>query len=205
MKVIGLTGGIASGKSIISSIFKNLGAYIIDADHVAHQIYDDDSELLQKIIDLFGKDILVPSTFIIDRDKLGEIVFKSPDKLKQLEAVVHPAVRKRILHEIHEAGNQGFNLCIVDAALLVETGYYKHYDGLIVVKCSPEQQIERLKNRNNLSEQEIKERIEAQSSLEEKLKVANWVIDNSGSLEETQKQTAILFQELQKSLSFIYP
>lgn len=200
MKVIGLTGGIASGKSTISSIFKNLGAYVIDADHVAHEIYDDDSELLQKIIDLFGKDILVPSTFIIDRDKLGGIVFKNPEKLKQLEAVVHPAVRKRILHEIHEAGMKGFSLCIVDAALLVETGYYKYYDGLIVVKCPLEQQIERLKNRNNLSAPEIKERLAAQSPLEEKLKVANWVIDNSGSLEETQKQTTLLFQELQKSL-----
>jgi len=196
MKVIGLTGGIASGKSSISKIFEKLGAYIIDADKLAHQIYDEDSKLVQKIIELFGKDILIPSTFIIDRDKLGEIVFKNHEKLKQLETLIHPAVRKKILYEIHEAGEKSYKLCIVDAALLVETGFYKFYDGLMVVKCSPEQQKERLKARNELNDKEIQNRINSQSPLEEKIKVSNWIIDNSHSLEETQKQVEKIYKEL---------
>lgn len=193
---MGLTGGIASGKSTVSATFKNLGAYIIDADKIAHQIYDEDSELVQNIIDLFGKEVLIPSTFIIDRDKLGQIVFKNPDRLKQLEVLVHPKVRKKILHEIHEAGKKNYDLCIVDAALLVETGFYKFYDGLIVVKAFPEQQKQRLKERNELSDEEIKNRIKSQAPLEEKLKVANWVIDNTGALEETKKQVEELYKNL---------
>lgn len=196
MKVIGLTGGIASGKSSISKMFEDLGAYIIDADKIAHQIYDENSELVQKIIEEFGKEILVPSTFIIDRDKLGQIVFKNPEKLKKLEALVHPAVRKQIQLKIHEAGNKGYNLCIVDAALLVETGFYKFYEGLIVVKCSPEQQKERLKSRSELSDEEIQNRINVQAPLQEKLKVANWVIDNSADLSNTQKQVEALYNTL---------
>lgn len=199
MKVLGLTGGIASGKSTVSSLFKTLGAYIIDADKIAHQIYDEDLELVQKIIDLFGKEILVPSTFIIDRNKLGKIVFENPSKLKQLESLVHPAVRKKILHEIQEAGKKGYALCIVDAALLVETGFYKQYDALIVVKALPEQQRERLKARNELSDEEITKRMKLQSSLEEKLKVANWVIDNTGNLEKTKKQVENLYREFIKN------
>ncbi len=199
MKVVGLTGGIASGKSTVSSVFKKLGAYIIDADKVAHQIYDEDSELVQKITDLFGKEIFIPSTFIIDRDKLGQIVFKNSEKLKQLEALVHPAVRKKILHEIHEAGKQAYPLCIVDAPLLVETGFYKLYEGLIVLKALPEQQKKRLKERNELSDEEIMNRINAQAPLEEKLKVANWVIDNTGDLEKTKKQVEELYQKLSQA------
>lgn len=195
MKVLGLTGGIASGKSTVSSIFKSLGAYVIDADKIAHQIYEEDPELVQKLVDSFGQEILIASS-IIDRDKLGKIVFNNPSKLKQLENLVHPAVRKKILHEIHEAGNKAYTLCLVDAALLVETGFYKYYDGLIVVQASPAQQRERLKARNELSEEEITKRMQAQSSLEEKLKVANWVIDNSGCLEDTRKQVQELYQKL---------
>ena len=198
MKVIGLTGGIASGKSTVSQILKSLCAYVVDADLLAHEIYENDTVLFQKLVETFGTSILSNDQQHIDRKKLGEIVFKDTEKRKLLESLVHPAVRKAILHKIKEAGKLNHQLCIVDAALLVETGFYKYYDGLIVVKATPEQQFQRLKLRNALSDEEIRERLNSQAPLEEKLKVADWVIDNSSTLDKTEKQVRDLYTLLSK-------
>lgn len=196
MKVIGLTGGIGSGKSTISEFFKELGATIIDADRVAHQLYEKDPTITQTLIKKFGREILHFSHNKIDRKKLGEVVFADSEKRKELEVIIHPLIRLQIEKEIEEAKKNNPPLIIINAALLVETGFYKLYDGLIVVQASSEQQVERVKKRDRLSEREIEQRLTSQLPLSEKIKLANWVIENSGSLEETKKQVNSLFTQL---------
>ena len=196
MKVIGLTGGIASGKSTVCSYFKELGAQIIDADRVVHQLYANDVALKADVVSHFGKDILDKSSQEINRATLGDLVFNNPLLKKKLESIVHPRVRIKIREEIEKAKNQGFPLCIVDAALLVESAWYKDFDGLIVVSADSEQQIERLMKRNQIDRAACMARLSSQLPLEEKIKEANWVIDNSHSLENTQKQVQELYPQL---------
>ncbi len=196
MKIIGLTGGIGSGKSTIAQFFKELGAVIIDADQIAHELYEKDPTITQTLIKKFGREILHFSHNKIDRKKLGEVVFADSEKRKELEVIIHPLIRLQIEKEIEEAKKNNPPLIIVNAALLVETGFYKLYDGLIVVQATAEQQIERVKKRDQLSEREIEQRLTSQLPLSEKIKLANWVIKNSGDLKETKKQVVTLFNQL---------
>lgn len=195
MKVIGLTGGIASGKSTVAAFFRELGATVIDADQIVHGLYDTEPQLAAQLSGLFGTNILDASQKI-DRKILGNIVFKDEAQRKKLEAIIHPLVRKRIQREIEKAREAGCRLCLVDAALLVESGLYKLYEGLIVVKASPELQIERLMKRSSLSPQDCERRLACQAPLEDKLKLADWVIYNDGSLENTQNQVQRLYFRL---------
>lgn len=196
MKVIGLTGGIASGKSTVCAYFKELGAKIIDADKVVHQLYVNDPALKAEIVSVFGTGILDKASQVINRSILGDLVFNNPVLKKKLEAMVHPRVRIKIREEIDMAKKQASPLCIVDAALLVESAWYKDFDGLIVVSADPEQQIERLMKRNNLDRAACLTRLSSQLPLDEKIKKAHWVIDNSHSLAETQKQVQELYPQL---------
>ncbi len=196
MKTLGLTGGISSGKSTVCHYFKKLGAFIIDADLITHEIYENNTEIQNKILQAFGSKILNSKSKKIDRKILSKIVFQEAQKRKILENILHPAIGQKIQSEIEKAKKGGVKLCLVEAALLVETGSYKNYDALIVVKATPAQQIERLKKYKRLEEDEAKQRLAAQLSLEEKLKLATYVIDNSHSLENTQKQVQALYEKL---------
>ena len=196
MKVIGLTGGIGSGKSTVAQFFKDLGARVIDADSIAHQIFDLHPELASLLSQKFGREILDPATGGIDRRRLGALVFSDSVKRKELEALTHPPIRKEIDRLIEEARAAGAPLTLVDAPLLVETKYYRSFDGLIVVKADVEQQIQRILSRDTLSHDEISSRIASQLPLVEKVRVANWVIDNSADLQATQRQVQQLFKEL---------
>lgn len=198
MKTLGLTGGIASGKSTVSAYFKDLGACIIDADLIVHDLYAQDKTLREKLIENFGEAIVNVESQQIDRQVLGELVFNNPILKKKLETIVHPLVRKTIRQKMEEAKVQGYELCLVDAALLVESGIYKDFDGLIAVNANAEQQIERLMNRNHLSREACLARLSSQLPNEEKIKHAQWVIDNTQSLSSTHAQVEALYQKLIK-------
>lgn len=195
MKTIAITGGIGAGKSTVCEMFRNLGARIIDADILAHQVYEPGTPLHQAIRERFGPEILT-KTGKIDRVRLGKIVFRSPEEKRWLESQTHPAVRELIRKQIQAAKEQSDPLILVEAALHVETGYYREFDGLIVVHVAPEVQIQRVMVRNQIDRDEAEHLLANQMPVEEKKKYADWVIDNSGDLETTRKQVRELFDQL---------
>ena len=185
---VGLTGGIATGKSTVGLMFVELGCHLIDADHISHQLFQPGEAVYTAVIQAFGERILSADR-TIHRKALGEIVFNDPEARRKLNQLVHPAVVQRQrdwLNEM-EAQDPG-GISIVDAALMIEVGTYKNYDKVIVVTCMPEIQKQRLRTRSGLSEEEIEARVRSQMSLEEKVKYADFVIDNSGDRAHTRAQ-----------------
>ena len=185
---VGLTGGIATGKSTVGLMFVELGCHLIDADHISHQLFQPGEEVYSAVIQAFGERILSADR-TINRKVLGEIVFNDAEARKKLNQLVHPAVVQRQrdwLNEM-EARDPG-GISIVDATLMIEVGTYKNYDKVIVVTCRPEIQKQRLRTRSGLSEEEIEARVRSQMPLEEKVKYADFVIDNSGDLPDTRRQ-----------------
>ncbi|MBN1568470.1 MAG: dephospho-CoA kinase [Acidobacteria bacterium] len=193
---VGLTGNIASGKSAAALIFTELGAHVIDADRVAHELYKPGTGAYGRILAAFGKQIL-DSDGAIDRKKLGKIVFSDAEKRLQLNAILHPEVGAAIMRRIFELEEESpRGMIIVDAALMVETGGYKMYDRLIVVSCSLSIQISRLMNRDGMTEADARARIASQLPIEEKLKLADYVIDTSGTLKQTRDQVEKIYRDL---------
>ena len=203
MLIVGLTGGIASGKSVITkALQKEPGIVVVDADKVAWEAYKPGNKVYKKLVEHFGREILKKNGEI-DRKKLGQIVFSDARERKFLNAVVHPAVSKKLreLAEKYEAG--GFELMIVEAALLLESGHVDRslFDCFVLVKVGPEEQIRRLMARDGINRQEALKKIKAQTSQEEKLKRADYVIDSSGSPKDTIARARKLFKQLRKKLS----
>jgi len=182
--LIGLTGNIATGKSAALRMLRRLGARVIDADALVHQLMVKGTPLWQAILDEFGEGILRPDGEI-DRGKLGAIVFADAEALKRLEAIVHPAVTILVDELIRQAVEP---VVVVEAIKLIEAGWHRAYDSLWVVTCPREQQLERLMRRRQLSREEALLRIEAQPPQEDKIALADVVIDNSGSLGQMWKQ-----------------
>jgi dephospho-CoA kinase len=201
---VGLTGGLASGKSFVGRTLAELGCYVIRADDLGHQALEPGGEAYQSVIELFGKEIREggPGTSI-DRRALGARVFADPAQLEQLNALVHPVVRgraralARAYFQQHPDG-----IAVFEAAILIETGSYKDYDRLIVAVCRREQQIERALARGGarygLTREEVLDRMSRQIPLQEKVQYADYVIDTSGSKEETAAQTRIVFESLKR-------
>lgn len=185
MRVIGLTGGIASGKSTISNIFKNAGIPIIDADVVARKVVEKDSVGLISLTKRFGNSILLDDGSL-DRMKLGRKMFSDASALKEVNDLLQPLIRTEIELQIQETKKQNHPLIILDIPLLFEMHYETLCDDIIVVAVSVETQIQRLKNRNGLSKEEALKRIESQMSLEEKVQKADIVWTNEGSIEELE-------------------
>lgn len=196
MKIIGLTGGIASGKSTVSRVLKDLGAIIIDSDDVAHEIIAPRKPAWNDIVNLFGPEVLNPD-MTINRDILGEIVFNDPIKLKALNQIVHPRVAERFKDDLQEIRNmQPDAVVVMDVPLLYETHMERICDVVWVVWVDRETQKYRLMKRNNYSEEEATVRIEAQMSLDEKAHMADVIIDNSQSMEETIATATIYFKDI---------
>ena len=194
---VGLTGGIGCGKSTVAAMMRALGCHIIEADPLAHKLIEPGQAAFQEVVRAFGADIL-HSDGHVDRGKLGAIVFADVDKLLRLNAIVHPRVLKeleRLFSEYAVANPQG--VAVIEAALLVEAGYAKHLDRLVVAWCRPEQQMERLLARG-MSREQIEQRLAAQMPLEEKRRRANDVVDCSVSLEETSAQVEQLVAKLRQ-------
>jgi dephospho-CoA kinase len=196
MLKIGLTGGIASGKSYVLGLLRELGCEVIDADTIAHGVIEPGQPAFQGIIDHFGREVL-DADGKIDRARLGAIVFKDPSQRARLNSIVHPRVfeaQERWFAEVEERDPDA--IAVVDAALMIEAGSYRRYDKLIVVHCRPDLQLQRLMARNNLSREEASARISSQMPTEEKLKYADFAVDTSNGFEDTRLQVQSLYSEL---------
>lgn len=195
MKRIGLTGGIASGKSWVASQLRELNFRVLDADLLGHRLIEPGAAAYDAVVHEFGKEILREDNSV-DRKKLGAIVFADPTKLAKLNSILHPRIEEAMNVEFKKWQAEGIiDPVFVEAALLIEAGMHKRLDGLVVVWCRPEDQITRLCARG-LSEEEARRRIALQMPNEEKLKFATYKIDTSGTMQYTQEQVAALAKSL---------
>lgn len=193
--VVGLTGGICTGKSTVSRMLAELGARIIDSDAIAHEIQAPGQAAHAAIVREFGTGILDEVGWI-DRRKLGALAFGDPGRRAALERIMHPAIIAESDRRVHAALAEGCQLVVVDAALLVEVGRHRKFPRLIVVAAAEAEQLRRLRTRNGLSELEARQRLTAQMPLSEKRRHAHYVVENSGTPAETAAQVARLHAEL---------
>jgi dephospho-CoA kinase len=196
MKWIGLTGGIASGKSRVAEILKNKGFKVVDADLIAREVVQAGTSGLKAVVDKFGVEVLLPDGGL-DRKKLGRLVFGQPGKLKQLEDILHPLVKKETARQRQEHQEQGHDFVFYDVPLLFEKKMESEFDGILVVVASEALQRERMKNRDHLSEQDIENRLRSQVPLPEKIKKADWVIRNEGSLQDLEVEASNVLRKIQ--------
>ncbi|ABR49263.1 dephospho-CoA kinase [Alkaliphilus metalliredigens QYMF] len=195
-KIIGLTGGIATGKSTVSQILKNLGAIIIDADTVARQVAEKGEPVLQEIQRVFGTEMILKDG-TLDRKKLGALVFNNHQAMQQLNEMIHPKIIEEIKKALNWYKNNRKNyVIIIDAALLIELRLTEMVDEVWVVAVSKEIQKKRLMKRNDLTEGAAINRIEMQMSIEEKMTHADQVIDNSGNQDDLKKQVKVLWDQM---------
>jgi dephospho-CoA kinase len=204
---VGLTGGIASGKSVVGEMFVGLGAQLIQADAIAHELMQPGQAVYQEVVRHFGSDILNPDGSV-NRARLAEAAFgaaggNKPSRIQELNQIVHPAVIRRQDEWMAEVGwKVPQAIAVVEAALILEAGAAKRFDRLVVVTCRPEQRIQRWAARVGTDEEtarrEVGRRMAAQLPDEEKVKVADYVIDNSGSLDDTQRRVGEVYGELKR-------
>lgn len=193
---VGLTGGIASGKSVVASMFARKGALHLDFDRIAHEVIEPHTDVWHAIINNFGSEILREDK-TINREKLGEIVFRDHEKLKLLNSIVHPAaitIWEKRLKKIKEENPTA--VVISSVPLLFEINMQGAFDVVIVVYASPEEQIRRLMHRNGYSLEQAKARLNSQLPIDEKTKLADIVINNNGSLEEAEKIVDTVWEHL---------
>ena len=193
---VGLTGGLASGKSLVGAALAGLGCYLINADELGHKVLLPGGEAYDGVVNEFGETIL-DDEGMIDRRRLAALVFSREERLEKLNSLVHPPVIRReqaLEEDIARRDPQA--ITVVEAAILVETGSYKRFDKLIVAACTPQQQIERAMRRDGLSQEEVLARLSRQLPLEEKIKLADFVIDTSGSKEQTLAQVRDVHRSL---------
>lgn len=190
--LIGLTGNIACGKSAVAKMLAELGAEVIDADRLVHQLMEPGTESWQAILRRFGPSIQRPNG-TIDRKTLGEIVFRDAAALADLEAILHPATR-RLTEEMIAASSRP--VAVLEAIKLIEAGWHQHVDSVWVVVCPRERQIERLTRDRGLSRAEAELRVDVQAPVSEKLEHADVVIDNGGTLEDTRRQVEIAWRAI---------
>lgn len=198
MLKVGLTGGIACGKSHVLGEFHELGVYTIDADEIARRVVLPGTPAYEQIVETFGREIL-GGDGSIDRKQLGNLVFNDPQLREKLNRIVHPRVleeEERWIAEVESLKQPRCPIIMVDAALMIETGSYRRYDSIIVVYCHPAIQLQRLMARDHLSEAEAISRIESQMPVLKKIEYATYVVENSGKLEPVRDQVKQIFMEL---------
>jgi dephospho-CoA kinase len=196
MLKVGLTGGLASGKSFVGAALEELGCKLIEADQLGHEVLMPDGSAYEKVVEAFGPAILDENDEI-DRKKLALEVFAGKERLRLLNSLVHPEVHKRtdeLMAEYFAADPDA--IVVVEAAIHIETGGYKRFDKLIVVVCEVEQQIERAMRRDGSSRAAVLARLASQMPLDEKRKYADYVVDTSGSKEDTLRQTEEVYHLL---------
>jgi dephospho-CoA kinase len=203
---IGLTGGIASGKSVVGEMFAKLGAHVIQADAIAHELMQPGNPVYQEVVRRFGHEILDPDR-TVNRARLAEAAFGGPGKpprVQELNQIVHPAVIRRQDEWMEEVGRRDpAAIAIVEAALILEAGAANRFDKLIVVTCKTQQRVERFAARTRMpieaARAEVARRMSAQMLDEEKIKAADFVIDNSGSLDATEKSVREIWRTLARN------
>ncbi|CAG1065967.1 dephospho-CoA kinase [uncultured bacterium] len=194
--IVGLTGGIATGKSLVAGELKKCGAAIIDADRIAREVVEQGKPAYDDIVKEFGRSVLKADGGL-DRKTLANIVFNDKAALEKLNQITHPRIRERIREEARRLSAEGERLIVLDVALLIEMGVKYEVEKIIVVYSEAGQQLERLMKRDSLTEAEAKKRLSCQMDIKEKLKYADYVIDNSGAIESTLEQAKELFAELE--------
>lgn len=210
MLKVGLTGGIASGKSVVGKMLVALGAYLVEADHIAHSLMQPGEPVYNEVVRRFGRDILNPDG-TVNRAKLAEVAFgagssgERQSRIEELNRIVHPAVLRSQDEWMQAMGLQDPHaVAVVEAALILEAGAGDRFDRLIVVTCDPEQRASRFAARQKIdvesARKEVARRMAAQLPEEAKIKAADYVIDNSGSLEDTREQVQNVWQKLQAEL-----
>ena len=198
MLKIGLTGGIATGKSFVLSVLSELGCEVMDADQTAREVVEPGQPAFEEIVAHFGGEV-VGADGRLDRPKLGAIVFNDPAQREKLNSIVHPKVfeaQARWMAEVEARNPQA--VVIIDAALMIETGSYRRFDKVVVVYCEPQLQLQRLMARNNMTQEEATARISSQMPSAEKLKFADFSINTSQGFEDTRLQTVALYEQLRK-------
>ena len=197
MRVVGLTGGIASGKSTVTAMFRELGAQVIDADQVARDVVEPGTPGVEEVARRFPG--VVDASGRLDRAELGRRVFADPAERRALEAIVHPRIREEVARRLEALARDGGEVALYDAALLIENGLQKGMDGVIVVWAPESLQRARLAARDGLDEAAVTARLRAQLPLADKRAHATWVVDNGGSLDETRAQVRRIWEEIQQS------
>lgn len=200
MLKVGLTGGMSSGKSVVGEMFVKLGAHLIQSDTVAHQLMQPGQAVYDEVVRRFGPGILNPDKSV-NRARLAEAAFGQPSRIEELNRIVHPAVIERENRWMDEIARQEPHaIAMVEAALILEAGTQNRFDRLVVVMCRPEQRAERWAERTKVdlesARREVTRRMAAQRPDEEKIKAADYVIDNSGSLDEMRRQVQRIYEQL---------
>jgi len=195
---VGLTGGMACGKSFVAGALRDLGCHVIEADETGREVMQPGAEAYAPVVAAFGPGIL-DDQGAIDRPKLAALVFGKPEQLERLNAIVHPAVRERAMRQLAEIGaGDPHAIAIYVAAILIEAGASREMDKIIVVSCGRAQQIERAMHRPGAVESGVLARLESQMPVEKKLTFADYVIDTSGTKEDTLRQTTKVYEDLRR-------
>jgi len=193
---VGLTGGIACGKTTVAVMLRELGLPIIEADPLVHRLIEPGQPAYAEIVQAFGREVLAPDGHV-DRVRLGKLIFDDAQRRERLNGIVHPRVIEEVERQFAALESNGAKLAVVEAALLVEAGYHHQLDRLVVVWCRPEQQLERLLARG-LTRQQAEQRIAAQLPVDQKRRVADYVVDCSGALDETRRQVELVVASLER-------
>lgn len=198
MLIVGVTGGVGSGKTTVSRMFEKEGAYVIDADQMARELVQPNRTAWREIVRAFGREIQEKDGSI-DRKRLAEIVFSNSKKREVLNKILHPRIKREMEKRVRAIGRKDPEaVVILDVPLLVETGYHREMDRVVVVTATEKKQMERMKKRVGMSEEEARRILSSQMKLEEKVKVADFVIRNEGSLETTRKRVREVFHALRR-------
>lgn len=195
MKLVGLTGGIASGKSTVAKILQSLGAAIVNADDLAREVVEPGHEAWQEIVASFGAGVL-QSDQNLDRQKLRTLIFNQPEARKRLESIIHPRVRALAEERIRQYAAAGYPVVIYEVPLLFEGNLQEWLRPVILVACDVETQTVRLQKRDHLTAADAEKHIAAQMSLNDKRRLADYVIENNGSLEDLERQTRQILEQL---------
>jgi dephospho-CoA kinase len=194
--LVGLTGGIATGKSTVSAMFRGLGCVVIDADVLAREVVEPGERAYEQIVAYFGGEVVSPDG-TLDRKALAQRVFAAPDERKRLEAITHPQIRDRFAEHLGELAARDYDgIVIFDAPVMIESGNYRSMDRLVVVTADDAAQVNRQMSRDASTEEAARQRIGSQLPLADKVKLADYVIDNGGSLAETEEQVRAVHRAL---------
>ncbi|MGV7221290.1 MAG: dephospho-CoA kinase [Nitrospinales bacterium] len=194
--LVGLTGSMGSGKSLVARMFQELGAHLIDADKLCRTLVEPDKPAWQEIVDKFGQQILNEDK-TLDRKKMAEIIFNDSKKKQILENILHPRVfleEKRIYDKIREKENDA--IVIVDSPLLIESGNHSKMQKVIVVSCDEDTSLERIMDKGSFGKEDAKKRIKSQMRLQEKLKYADYILENNSSIDNLNENVKSLYQDL---------
>jgi dephospho-CoA kinase len=195
VKLVGLTGGIASGKSTVAEILERLGAAVINADALSREVVEPGKDAWKEIIDAFGAGVLQPNQ-ALDRQKLRTVIFNDRDGRKKLEAIIHPRVRALAEERIREHAVAGYSIIVYEVPLLFEVNLHEWLRPVILVACDVDTQRTRLRERDQLTQTEAQKHIDAQMSLEEKRRLADYVIENDGSLADLERQVRTVLEKI---------